>query len=379
MLNIQNYLFNGGTLQSLNQKYNISYIFSPSLNMVSLNYQLLSPDSDPLVPECRALFLEINTWNIAFKSMGAFYEFNDPRSIEAFKNFDWESARAYEKRDGALIAIYYYKDEWRIGTRFAADGGWLAYGLNGIKHNFTWKELVLETIKDMGIKWEDFVKQLDPNIYYSFEICSPENRVGVVYNERTLTLIAAVDKNTLNELDIINVSCPTPKASFTIVQNIEDVLNLIQSGKEAHQMEGFVLCDKNFIRAKVYNPNYIETMNVFGQQSELQQLSSLIRFNTHSVSHINLYIFSMPLGMEKMYDPLIDDTKPNMLFRTLEMCKHINNNYEKIASGENIDTSLWPEAYEEMKNGSCITTIIDKVPEEKILEVLHRYESSLAE
>ena len=72
MLEVQKYLRSGHTLQQLSQRYNVQCNICEDLNLVALNYTNLSLMDEPLVKECRGLFLELDTWNIACKSIGGF-------------------------------------------------------------------------------------------------------------------------------------------------------------------------------------------------------------------------------------------------------------------------------------------------------------------
>ena len=162
MLEVQTYL-TGHTLQQLSQRYNIQCNICEDLKLVALNYTNLSPMNEPLVKECRGLFLELDTWNIACKSIGGFAQTSNA--------IDWKTARLMQKLDGALITIYYYKDKWNIGMRMSADGSMNVSSINGRSTDLTFAELTKKTIEEMGYTWEDYTSKLDPNIFYSYELC----------------------------------------------------------------------------------------------------------------------------------------------------------------------------------------------------------------
>jgi type I restriction enzyme S subunit len=163
-----------------------------------------------------------------------------------------------------MICIYFYNDAWRIGSRFSPDGGWLAFGIGSQESNLSWKELTIKTIEEMNINIEDFYKSLDKNIFYSYEICTQDNQVGVIYKHNFLKLIAAVDKSTLKEIDIELINSLTEKANYHIVNSCDEVNDLINNA-EAHELEGFVVCDKNFNRMKIPIPTLEEQNKIINK------------------------------------------------------------------------------------------------------------------
>lgn len=366
MLEIQKYLTNGGTLRELRQKYSIRYVPCAPLNLVSLNCQLMSPKDIQMVNECRSLFLNPDNWTVAFKSMNNFFDINSPEGQETNKLFDWNSARAYEKLDGAMICIYFYNDAWRIGSRFSPDGGWLAFGVGSQESNLSWKELTIKTIEEMGILIDDFYKSLDKNIFYSYEICTQDNQVGVIYKDNFLKLIAAVDKNTLQELDIESIESLTPKASFHIVKSNEEVNGLMHDA-EAHEIEGFVVCDKNFNRMKIYNPNYLKAMNSFKFGNPIEALANLVSIFETQVSY---YVINVG---PQSFDGTVNVSNDNMLSRLINLGDWMTT------VSENNSTELfsfWPEAFSRINSGESFVDIIQDYDNDYLLAKINQFENS---
>ena len=274
MLEVQKYLRSGHTLQQLSQRYNIQCNICEELNLAALNYTNLSPMEELLVKECRGLFLDLNTWNIACKSLGAFFDID----VNIADTIDWKTAKLMEKLDGALITIYYYKDKWNIGMRMSADGSMKATAINGILTDLTFAELTKKTIEEMGYTWEDYTSKLDTNIFYSYELCCPETRCGVIYPDRKLTLIAAVNKKTLKNIDIYNLQWPIEKVTYYNVENRDEVENYLQKYSDPLISEGFVLIDENFNRVKYKNPEYVTMMSDPDSDNELESLEQLLQY-----------------------------------------------------------------------------------------------------
>lgn len=275
MLEVQKFLINGGTLKELKDKFFIRIVPCPQLNLISLNAQILSPKKEKIVQECRALILSTDDWSVAYKTMPNFYDISDEMSQELIKNFDWESARAYEKLDGAMIGLYYFKEEWRICSRFSPTGSWYAFGLGSKESSYSWKELTIKTIEEMGIDYNLFLNSLNKDIFYTYELCTFENQVGVVYNSNFLRLIAAINKNSLEELDIYSLYSLVPKAEYITPKNIFELYQLLNKF-EAYEKEGFVICDKNFNRAKVINQKYLKALNLFDTSNADSILNNIV-------------------------------------------------------------------------------------------------------
>ena len=366
MLEIQKYFANGGTLRELRQKYSIRYVPCAPLGLVSLNCQLMSPKDIQMVNECRSLFLNPDDWTVAFKSMNNFFDINSPEGQEINKIFDWNSARAYEKLDGAMICVYFYNDAWRIGSRFSPDGGWLAFGVGSQESNLSWKELTIKTIEEMGISIDDFYKSLDKNIFYSYEICTQDNQVGVIYKDNFLKLIAAVNKNTLQEIDIESVESLTPKASYHIINSSNEVNDLINDA-EAHEIEGFVVCDKNFNRMKIYNPNYLKAMNSFKFGNPVEALANLVSIFEVAASY---YVVQ---AAPASFDGAVNISIDNMLSRLITL-----GDWMTTAS-ENNSTELfsfWPEAFARINSGDSFVDIIQDYDNDYLLAKINQFENS---
>ena len=115
MLKVQEFLHGGGTLEELKEKLGIKLTYHPTDPLVILNYdQIESPKMDPIVQECRGLVIELHTWNVIARAFNRF--FNAEEALDINKNFDWNRFDAFEKADGSLVLVYWYK-EWRINTR----------------------------------------------------------------------------------------------------------------------------------------------------------------------------------------------------------------------------------------------------------------------
>ena len=104
----------------------------------------------------------------------------------------------------------------------------------------------------MGYTWEDYTSKLDTNIFYSYELCCPETRFGVIYPDRKLILIGAISAETLDELDIYELKWPLEKVTYyDNINSTEDVNIIMDMFTDPLISEGFVLIDKDFNRVNI--------------------------------------------------------------------------------------------------------------------------------
>jgi len=253
-LAIQEYLRSGKTLTDLKQEYHIDSIVNNELGMVVFNYTPLTPMDTEIGREARALFLQMKTWFVVGKSIGGFLDVNN-KDIASVK-FDWTNAKAYHKYDGCLVVLYYYKDQWRLGTRFSTDGRCNVFSPNSGESEIHWVDVFKNTLVEYGMQWEYFITLLDEYKYYTFELCTPWNRNTVIYPNSLIKLLAIIDSNTLLEQDLNEPKLKVFEPEFEIVNSIEDVYSLITKNDDPLDNEGYVVVDKNFNRVKVKNPKY---------------------------------------------------------------------------------------------------------------------------
>lgn len=240
------------SLQRLKDELFINVREHPGLGVVCLNYnQILSPMSNPVVQECRALVLDAQTWDVRSWVFGKFFNLGEGHIP---KDFDWNAFKTYEKLDGSLVHFWYHDTAgWQCGTRSVPDA---ETGLDDT--GLTFKQLILLTMKDMETTWDEFVACLDPNYCYAFELTTPENQVVVEYPERMLTLLAARDLRTLQERSVegwIRWS-PFPIVKLYPTWSLEAVKDSVQ-GRDPKQHEGYVLVDQYFHRIKIKSESYV--------------------------------------------------------------------------------------------------------------------------
>jgi hypothetical protein len=372
----------------LYQRYDIDCIESDALGVVGFNYRNLSPLGEPLVRECRGLILEQGTWAVACKSMDAFFHLGDPLCQETLAAFDWSTALATEKRDGAILCLYHYKGAWRIASRVSPDGQWKAFSVNGATHDLTWEGLVKLTLADMGTPWEEFTARLDADIFYSFELCAPEVRVGVVYPERTLTLIAAVRRSDLEEIDIYDLDFPSLKPRATPVRSIEEAQALVQTDENGIDIEGYVVRDGTFRRFKLIHPAYAAERQAALQSTDAEQIKALRVYMMSGGSPATSFTDAETgtnTDFSQQSFSVLSEREPNLLARIVRMTGATAVEYGRISDLDDgafktqAKRFFWPEGLTEMREeGKSVTDLVEAMPDADVLALLGRFEKFVA-
>ncbi len=248
MLKVQEYLKSGKTLEDLSNEYHI--LIKEKNNKVSLKYdQIFSVMSEPICQECRGLILRKDSWEIVSFPFMKF--FNHGEGFAA--NIDWNSAKIQEKIDGSMLALYFDNElnQWFFSTHKMpeADGD--------CELGISYGELAKKCLEAMGFVFDEFVKKLNQNYTYMFEMTSPYNIVYIQYPDMKLTLIGVRDNVSLKELEPMPIAkelgISSPKEySFT---SLTDMIDMVNSWNGTEQ-EGIVVVDKNFNRIKIKNASY---------------------------------------------------------------------------------------------------------------------------
>lgn len=402
-LKIQEYLRSGKTLVDLYQQYDIESRISSDLGVVVFNYKIISPLNEPIVKESRGLVLELDTWDVVSKSIDAFFEPETTLGRQTIQQFDWTTAKAFVKYDGALVSLYRYKDGWHTATRFVADGSWPVYSINASENTVTWRGLFEKALQETGHDWESFTSSLDHDIFYTFEICAPENRVIVIYPDRQLHLVAAVRRDTLDEIEVLELEPFASLHSSMLpehhpVASLQDCENLIAQYSDPLDHEGFVVVDGNFRRLKIRNPRHTQMMrsqDIANEISALKELRNIMMFeitpetgtgssessNDESLTGTDQGPGPMQFGEAVTARSILQ----SIINRILFMSRYVAESYQQIKTADESERmshpvmEIWPEAVEMFEKGMSMSEILDKTTEEEQLEALHRYEEFVAQ
>ena len=212
-------------------------------DLILFNYNQI--ESDPLneiVRESRGLILEKGIWRVVRYGFYRFFNLGEDGCDE----IDWNTATASRKEDGTLIFIYYYDDEWHVGTRSTFDADEADLSCPGYN---SFKDLFDDIAAQVGFDYS----KLNPKHTTCLELCSKFNKIVVSYDKPQLFHILTRDNDTLEELDI---DIGLPKPAQYILENEQDYRDLVNSFDS--NTEGIVIKDSNNHRVKLKTLKYFE-------------------------------------------------------------------------------------------------------------------------
>lgn len=267
MLEVQQYLRGGKTLEDLKTELGIEAKLHPELPLVILTYnQIESPKMHPIVMECRGLVLELDSWDIVMKPFHRF--FNHGESLEVTEKFNWNGeVRADAKEDGSLILMGMYKDHLLVNTR----GSW-GDGMCGFS-DCTWRELVLN---EAPAKFLEDLPNL-PKMTFIFELCTIHNKIVRMYKEPSLFLLGMFHIKD----DVATEQWPAFVDAFAYdywikrpkcwqIRNLHDVHKFLDGMSEQDPtFEGFVLVDDKLDRLKIKSKMYVSLHMLRGEGENL--------------------------------------------------------------------------------------------------------------
>lgn len=212
----------------------------PDYNIWILNYSPKVQSKkfwDEYTLSCRGLVIDAEG-NIIARPFQKFknYEEFEPKSIDWSEEFD-----VFEKMDGSLIILFYYKPrmQWIVASR----GSFIS-------------EQSVEAQKMVDV---NIYNKLDVNNTYLFEVLYPENRIVVDYGGRRELVLLAVIETTSGEEMTHEVVNSTYSRYFTVVQKMnlksfDELRQLISRGED--NKEGVVIRFKSGLRLKMKHTEY---------------------------------------------------------------------------------------------------------------------------
>lgn len=274
MLLVQKYLENH-SFGDLAREHGVYASFSKSGHKFSLNYdQIEAKEADPLAQECRGLVLALEDGRPVFADMTSGKPNRDnmipcSTTILAYPmnrffnhgqgsaaNIDWNDPNLaiLEKLDGTLCIVYYdpFTYKWCVATRSVPEAD--LFMDNGV---FTFRTLFEKACQDtLGYSFEELTEKLDARFTYCFELTTPYNRIVVNYPHNRITLLAARNLVTLQEVNPRSLQLDVPVVEAHTYTTISELLDWVSSLNPLEH-EGVVVRDANFNRIKVKNAAYV--------------------------------------------------------------------------------------------------------------------------
>ena len=234
---------------AINYKQHRSY---PELYLFKYN-QIDSPMGERICQEARGIILNSeDNWEVVARGFDKFW--NESEHLAA--KIDWDTARVYEKLDGSLCLLYFYKDNWHVATSGTPDASGEVNGFD-----FTFGELFWDTFYKNYI-----INDLPNGLTYIFELTSPYNKIIVNHKDSKLTLLGVRDPFSGVEYEPAEFEyCFDIVKSYSI-NSLDECLKEFEWMNGAEQ-EGFVVCDDNFNRVKIKHPKYVALHHIKGSYS----------------------------------------------------------------------------------------------------------------
>lgn len=261
---LQNHSFS-----QLEKEYNVLSYLSQNRTKVSLDYDQFSARGGiSLIGECRGLVLGLSApsskdWKAQIPAkltvlawpMNRFY--NQEEGFAAPINWNDPALRVFEKLDGTMILMYFdsHQNKWCAGTRKVCEGDILIKG-----YDLTFSQLFFQTLQESWLdsaSRDNLFDYFDKGVTYVFELTSPYNRVVVKYETAQVSLIAARQTATGQELNIDSLSqiqIPRP-ANWPLHSSAQ--ISVFVDSAAPDQLEGAVVCDSNFRRLKIKNKAWV--------------------------------------------------------------------------------------------------------------------------
>lgn len=203
---------------------------------------------DEVTLQCRGLVVD-DMGTIVARPFKKFF------NVEENKHIATNEFEIYEKMDGSLGIIFYYKGEWV----FASRGSFTSE--QAIKGN----ELLIKYDLDL----------LSPGYTYLFEIIYPENRIVCQYDYEDLVLLGGIEITDGGE---INVYDEYYTSNFNVVKkyDFKDYTEIQKLNWENH--EGFIVKFSNGERCKIKFADYVKLHRVLTNCSSYDVWKNLMTF-----------------------------------------------------------------------------------------------------
>ena len=176
--------------EALAKTYNI--VIKPSIlfpELVCLTYNQLNTPKNEVTNECRGIVINKDTLEIICYPFTRFSDYNPKIDIGFNKN----NFKCYEKIDGSLMSVYFWKDKWRVSSKSTCDAHGVIPDLNITYSEYFWS--VFEKLK------YKFPQYLNCTYIFEFKFPSDVQFITKTYEE-SITLIGIRNNDFFNEISI---------------------------------------------------------------------------------------------------------------------------------------------------------------------------------
>lgn len=231
----------------------------------------------------RGLIFDKKTGRLVAKPFPKFFNLGEQEETQLL-NLPKESYRCFEKADGSLGIIYFYKGQWNVATRGSLGS-------------------------EQAIKAQELLKKYDTGYLkvtytYLVEIIYPENKIIVNYSgEEKLVMLAAYQTHTEKEVDFGEVIHQAAQAGMPFAKEydytIEQMIELQKTLPK--DQEGFVVRFEGGLRVKIKGDEYCKIAKMISQMSYLSFWEAM------SMGRVSRdYIVQLPEEFRAEYEPMIE-------------------------------------------------------------------------
>lgn len=244
-------------------------------NLVLFKYsQIDSNFNYEICKEARGIILERDTWKVVRLAFYKFFNLGEGHAAA----IDWEGGTyATQKEDGSLISMYYYDNKWNVATNGRIDAH--DAELNNGQYK-TFYDLFKAALLRTNPNFDEAI--LQKSCTYTFELCSPFNKIVCDYPEPVVYLTCVRDNDILAELNLSAngqlLGVPTPTQYQC--QKMSDYQTLVENFGE--NVEGIVIQDKHYNRVKLKTNLYFELHRAVNNgRVTVERAFGLIMANDH--------------------------------------------------------------------------------------------------
>lgn len=312
---LQQYLRSGNSLASLTEKYGI--LVKPDSehpNLILFKYnQIESPMGERIVQECRGIILDSeDNWRIVSRAFDKFFNHHEGHAAE----IDWGNFYVQEKLDGSLMTLYFYKGKWRVASSGnpSAQGEIYTQNTEGEqREKIRFADYFWNAFNDNGLKLPD--EKFAGDYCFIFELTGPLNRVVVVHEKTSVTLLSARNLVTQQEILAHDVNelfqLNWPVVQYHSYSSLKELL-LSFEGKSPLSHEGCVVLSKilnehgSFPRQKCKMPSYVAIHHARDGFSEKTCLEVIRNGEISEVVALFPEFKSISDRVQSRYDKLIE-------------------------------------------------------------------------
>lgn len=259
-------------------------------------------------------------------SLSFFKFWNYDHSLALTKKIIWDNETIiYEKIDGYFVKLFHYNGKWYLSTNNMVD----VKNIFVKNYDKTYFELFVICLKYvLGKKAHKFLKfdSLNKNYTYMFELVHPDIRNITFYKNPAIFHIGTRNMITLKEIDC-NIGIPKPKqyhiSRFPTIQSVVETANNIHWSNS----EGFVVCDRNYVRISIKSPSYINEHRLL-KKNKITEYIKYIWSNGEN--ELDKFLEYHP-ELHKQYNKI--DNKMKMLYNELI---ELDNKMQKYYTNRNI-------------------------------------------